>query len=126
MADFRKTMRVRMPVRNNKRPTHLPARFFLSSLVLIVCSQTSFSQNTPEVSKVEPPGWWARSSINPVRLLIRGRNLNNARVTTNASGLQIGSMKVNGAGTYLFVDVIINQLAKPATYHLRITTATGA
>ena len=37
-------------------------------------------RNAPEVLKVDPPSWWTGSSVNPVRLLIRGRNLKGARV----------------------------------------------
>ena len=33
-----------------------------------------------DVEKVEPPNWWAGHSINPVRVLIRGKNLTGARV----------------------------------------------
>ena len=29
----------------------------------------------PEVVKVEPPTWWPGHSMNPVRLLVRGKNL---------------------------------------------------
>ena len=29
----------------------------------------------PEVTKVEPPSWWPGHSIDPVRLLVRGQNL---------------------------------------------------
>ena len=34
---------------------------------------------TPVIEKVDPPDWWASHSINPVRLLIRGRNLAGAQ-----------------------------------------------
>ena len=33
----------------------------------------------PEVVKVEPPSWWPGHSINPVRLLVRGKNLARGR-----------------------------------------------
>ena len=38
----------------------------------------------PTVEKVEPPNWWAGHSINPVRVLIRGKNLTGARMTWGA------------------------------------------
>src|SRR3712207_7854741 len=41
---------------------------------------TTLFRSPPQVLKVEPPNWWAGHSINPVRLLIRGTNLNGARV----------------------------------------------
>ncbi len=44
----------------------------------------------PEVTKVEPPNWWIGHSINPVRLLIRGRNLEGARAAADWSGSDSG------------------------------------
>ncbi len=79
----------------------------------------------PEVLKVEPPNWWPGHSINPVRLLVRGRNLQGARAEATRTGTSIGLTRVNAAGTYAFVDIAIAPSAKPGSYPLRITTADG-
>ena len=79
----------------------------------------------PEVTKVEPPNWWIGHSINPVRLLIHGRNLEGARVSVSGSDLEIGLTRVNAAGTYAFVDVSIARNARPGAHPLRITTSGG-
>ena len=68
-------------------------------LVLTVAAQT------PEIIKVDPPSWWVRSSVNPVRLMIRGRNLHDARVRVSPGLRVVGPPKINERGTYLFVDV---------------------
>ena len=87
---------------------------------------TCVAQSPPEVLKVEPPSWWAGSSINPVRLLIRGTNLKGARVQPVGSGLRIAAApKTNEAGTYLFVDVAIAPNAVPGSRQIGITTADG-
>ncbi len=70
-----------------------------------VCAQT------PAVSKVEPPNWWAGHSINPVRVLLRGTALGGATVEGLGDGLSIGLTRANGSGTYLFVDVLIDPAA---------------
>ena len=106
------------------------ASFAAKSLVLIVvlliAAPFCFSQTEPTVSKVEPPSWWAGSSVNPVRLLIRGNNLKGAGVQAIGSGLRIvGEPKSNERGTYLFVDVAIAPLAKPGPRQLLITTREG-
>jgi glycosidase len=80
----------------------------------------------PEVQKVEPPSWWPGHSINPVRLLIRGRNLERARVTAAGAGLAIGRVREGGTGTYLFVDVTIAKTARPGPRRLKIVTADGS
>ncbi len=97
---------------------------FLTALFLLVVS-TCAAQNSPTVLKVEPPNWWAGHSINPVRVLIRGRNLTGARVAAVGDGLTTGLTRINAAGTYVFVDVVIDPQAKPGRRALRITTSGG-
>jgi glycosidase len=77
----------------------------------------------PVVEKVEPPNWWAHSTINPVRLTVRGRNLSGARV--ECARLRCGGLRVNGAGTYAFVDVTIPARLTPGTYPLAFRTTSG-
>ncbi len=100
-------------------------RFCFFLFVAFAAAISSFAQRSPEVLKVEPPSWWARSSLNPVRLLIRGRNLNGARVQGSAGVRIIGEPKTNDRGTYLFVDVAIAPQARPGVRQLRITAANG-
>jgi glycosidase len=80
----------------------------------------------PEVLKVEPPNWWANHSVNPLRLLIRGRNLQGARVESTRKGVKTGAVKINEAGSYLFVDLAIDRRAAAGSYPIRITTAEGS
>jgi len=82
--------------------------------------------DSPEVTKVEPPNWWAQSSINPVRVMIRGRNLGGARVEAVGGGIEAGPTQINAKGTYVFVDVAIRANAAPGRRALRITTPAGA
>jgi len=79
----------------------------------------------PQVSKVEPPNWWIGHSINPVRVLIRGRNLTGARVS-NVNGLDVRGLTTNAAGTNIFIDVEIDPHAKPGVRRLQITTANSS
>jgi glycosidase len=74
---------------------------------------------------VEPPSWWAGHSLNPVRVMMRGQDLAGAHVEAAGEGLRAGNVRVNAAGTYLFVDVTINPSAKPGAYRLNIVTAEG-
>jgi glycosidase len=79
----------------------------------------------PEVTKVEPPNWWIGHSINPVRLLIRGHNLEGARAAATGPDVVVGLTRVNAAGTYASVDVSIVRGAKPGPHPLRLATAGG-
>lgn len=83
------------------------------------------AQGQPAVSKVEPPSWWAGHSFNPVRLLVRGTNLQGARIMATRPETSASSVVVNAAGTYLFVSVWIKPGARPGDYPLQLETSTG-
>src|SRR5215216_7859689 len=85
------------------------------------------SAQTPEILKVDPPSWWAGSSVNPVRVLIRGRNLQGARVQAVGPGVRVvGVPKINERGTYVFVDVSIAPNAPTVERSISVTTASGS
>jgi neopullulanase len=95
-------------------------------VLLLVAATGAVAQGPPAVSKVEPASWWAGSSLNPVRLLIRGTNLKGARVQSVGRGIRItGTPKTNERGSYLFVDVAIDPRALPGPRQFRITTRAG-
>ena len=108
----------------------------LSAIVLLlICAEQSLSRtnhppqpqtNTPSISKVEPPSWWAKHTINPVRLVVPGTNLFGARVQTTKPGVQTSGVLVNRSGSYLFVNVTISPNARPGSYPLKVTTAQGS
>ena len=95
----------------------------LAALVSIpAAAQTNF----PTITKVDPPSWWPGHTINPVRLLVRGKNLAGARVRATRAGTQTSEVFVNRAGTYLFVNVRISPTARPGSYPLTVVTSQGS
>jgi glycosidase len=97
----------------------------LSAFVLF--ASTSAAAQTPEVQKVEPPSWWIGSSLNPVRLLIKGKNLNGARVQALGNGFRVvGTPKINERGSYMFVDLAILPNAQPGARTLKIANHDGS
>ncbi len=101
-------------------------RLSLLATLLLGVAISAAAQSRPEVTKVEPPSWWAGHSINPVRVLLHGRNLSGARVEASGAGLSVSRVRVNAAGTYLFADVALAPQARPGVRQLRVTTARGA
>ena len=104
-------------------------RFSLSFLCLLCFFAIGFWSptyaQTPSVTKVDPPSWWANHTINPVRLLVHGAHLNGARVNSADPALRVSNVSVNERGTYLFADVNINRSARPGKYSLIAETASG-
>ena len=106
----------------------MPRAAFVSSLliaflVLVVFPFAVFSQ-AAVVTKVDPPSWWSNHTINPVRLLIRGRNLRGARIKSPSSGLRLSRLSTPSA-TYAFVDLTIAPTTKPGKYSFVLDTPTG-
>ena len=106
----------------------LLVHYLLLFLVVFFFAATgAVAQVAPQILKVEPPSWWAGSSLNPVRLLVRGKNLEQARVQISGRGLRIvGAPRVNERGTYLFVDVAIAPGAAPGMRSPRPAICTRA
>ena len=92
---------------------------FAVSCIVAPCA----AGQAPRVEKVEPPNWWANSTINPVRLTVRGRNLAGARLA--CPRLRCAGLRVNAAGTYAFIDVTIPSRLTPGEYPLTLRTASG-
>ena len=85
---------------------------------------TAYAQS-PTVEKIDPPSWWVGSTINPVRVLVRGTNFSNVKVETSTPGLTASNPKTSANGHYLFFDLAIAESVQPGNYQIKITTATG-
>ena len=86
-------------------------------LLALAAGLARAQDNTFHVSKVEPPSWWAGHTVNPVRLLIRGRYLKGAHVAPPPGGrFRTSGVRSNESGTYLFADVYIDPATPPGDY----------
>ena len=99
--------------------------FILFLLFTVHCSLFTVIAQTPTVEKVEPPNWWANGTVNPVRVLIRGKNLTGAKITATNKDVSISNPRTSANGNYLFVDVEIKKNARTGSYPIEITTANG-
>ena len=92
--------------------------------VLILFLASGALAQSPSVEKVEPPSWWPGSTVNPVRVLLRGENLKGVKITApRASGLSVSNLRPSENGHYLFLDISISPAAKPGKYKM---TASGS
>ena len=138
-----KSRKTAKSIKNNPGRPELRSRFLPGDLglafdlfsvrTLMVCcflaalaAPGSAQSGVPSISKVEPSSWWASHTINPVRLLVRGKNLAGARVTATRPGTKTSYGLVNRAGTYLFVNVTISPNARPGSYPLKVVTPSGS
>src|ERR1051325_5146704 len=93
--------------------------FAACALAALACATALAQENTPQIEKVDPPSWWANHSINPVRLLVRGRDLQRVSVrASEGAPFEVSGQTVNSAGTYVFVNLRISPTARPGDYDL--------
>jgi glycosidase len=125
-------------LRIKNRPTRVcsgrtsPARRALWSigafLLMLLAGVACFAdpqRGSPSIIKVEPPSWWANHTINPVRLLIRGKNLGGARVRATQPQTIVSDVRIPPGGSYLFVSLRVSPSAQPGEYPLIVETAQG-
>jgi neopullulanase len=92
------------------------------SVLILFSALPGFAQNPTVVEKVEPPGWWTNSTVNPVRVLLTGKNLKNARITDGENGtLTASSIRSSENGNYLFFDLTIKPNTKAGKYKIGLT-----
>lgn len=95
----------------------------ICGLVLFLCTVV-FAQVS--VEKVDPPSWWTQSTINPVRVLIKGTGFTAAsRVGTTSPGITASNISVSANGHYLFADLRIAENVQPAEYRINISSNGG-
>ncbi|HVF42832.1 MAG TPA: alpha-amylase family glycosyl hydrolase [Pyrinomonadaceae bacterium] len=82
--------------------------------------------NVPHVDKIEPPSWWAGHTVNPVRLLVSGRDLQRVLASApDGSPFEVSGQAVNFRGTHMFLNLRIDPAARPGDYELVFSTTTG-
>jgi neopullulanase len=86
---------------------------------------TSSPDNSPVVTKVEPPNWWLRLTPE-LMVLLSGSRLEATGVACNLANLVVERTQATAGGNYLFVWLKLGAELKSGTAVCRISTPTGA
>ncbi|HEV7705963.1 MAG TPA: alpha-amylase family glycosyl hydrolase [Gemmatimonadaceae bacterium] len=113
-------MSVKMPILSAAGGIRLALVSLAASLVL----GGSLEAQAPTIEKVDPPSWWAGHSINPVRVLVRGKHLAGARIA--CPHFTCTTRRVSASATYAFVDVTVPKTLAPGTYPFTLRTSAGS
>ena len=106
----------------------MKASLKMKSKLLIFClamlCTTVLGAETPD--RIEPPCWWVGMETE-LQLMLHGRNLRDAKVTTDASvkGLSVTKVTSTDNPDFLFVDVRISDRLKPGRYPFNVITTDG-
>ena len=88
----------RRPLVRGMIPWFASGMKFPAVVVGVLAFAVSLMAAAPSVSKVEPPNWWVGHSLNPIRLLVHGRNLAGAKLG-GARGRKVEAGTGKAAGT---------------------------
>jgi neopullulanase len=83
------------------------------------------ADNSPVVTKIEPPNWWLRLTPE-LMLLLSGQHLEATGVTCNLQDLVVERTQASAEGNYLFVWLKLGAELKSGTAVCRINTPSGA
>ena len=74
-----------------------------------------------EVTRVEPLSWWTGMKT-PLQLMVQGKDIGRKKITVAGDkGMTVKHLHKAANPDYLFVDVEIDENAKPGTYYLFIS-----
>lgn len=90
--------------------------FFLSTFLLL-----HISILPGQISRVEPPSWWAEMNNNRLQLMIYGENISSKQLVVDYLGIKICAVHQVANKNYLFVDLEIAPEAKPGVFEIQFT-----
>ncbi|WP_347839175.1 glycoside hydrolase family 13 protein [uncultured Draconibacterium sp.] len=88
----------------------------LISLLIILLSLNVTAQ---EVSRVEPPNWWAGMKSPDLQLMVYGEDISKTDVVINYEGVEIVSITKVENPNYLFVDLKLCKEVKPGSFDIQ-------
>ncbi len=89
---------------------------FVLSVILWMCCISSYAQI--KIERIEPSSWWTGMKNQNLQLLVKGRNLHGATVSTQNKEIRIASVDTTQNADYLFVNLQVSEQAKAGEYTL--------
>lgn len=66
-----------------------------------------------DIQRVEPPFWWTEMKNPQLQIMVYGKNISEAKVTTSTLGVEINQVRQVESPNYLFIDLTISPESKP-------------
>lgn len=73
------------------------------------------------LDRVEPPSWWVGMKDPRVQLLVKGENIRDCNVAIDYEGITITDIHAAASPNYLFIDLLIDERAKPGSFPIDFT-----
>ncbi len=88
-------------------------------IILLFISSAIISQD--QISNFEPPYWWTGMKDCNLQILLHGNNLSNYTPQLDYDGVKISSVDRTDNKNYLFVNLCIEETAKPGMLHFKLS-----
>lgn len=99
-------------------------RLLISFALILISLSFQCGMAQPVIDKVEPPSWWVRHTLNPIQVMLTGRDLTGATVTAPA-GVTVRVRQASENGHYLFLYVDLSKADQPRKYTFQVKSASG-
>jgi neopullulanase len=73
-----------------------------------------------QISRVEPPCWWAGMNYPELQLMIYGKNISGSSVDIKYKGITVKKITSPDNPDYLFVDLVLDPAVKPGTFRINL------
>ena len=91
-------------------------KIILLFIVFVTIHQTSSAQNNVDLDRVEPSFWWVGFKNNQLQLIVHGTNIAQRIPSLSYQGVVLQSVEKVENPNYLFLNLKINQSAKPGKF----------
>lgn len=71
-----------------------------------------------QIERLEPPNWWVGLENKKLQLLVKEKNIGSATPEINYKGVSILKINKADSNNYLFIDLLIEENAKPGTFEI--------
>jgi len=112
-----------MQKHNSRSCRFLPIRSIFLTFISLTFAIAACAQS-PRISKIEPPNWWA-GYVSPVMVLLYGDDLAGAKISVSYPGLSIQKTQIQPDGKHAFLWLEISPKTKPGEATIYIKTPTG-
>ena len=90
---------------------------FTFFLLAVLISLQVFAKK-PEVTRIDPPGWWVGMKNHHLQLMVYGRDISETKPEINYNGVAIKEVIRLESPNYLFVNLTIAPETKPGTFDI--------
>ena len=91
-------------------------------LFFVSITQTISAQKMPDLERIEPSFWWVGFKNHQLQLIVHGNEISQRDVSLNYQGVSLESVVKVENLNYLFLNLTINEEAKPGKFNIVFKT----